>query len=81
MVLAAMLALWALPEDVMEQYLVLKKPMIQENGADVIVGRAVLPKILTQAEQNASKKVGSLNPYDVICYRFLTSMISFCQTP
>lgn len=57
-----MLALWALPEDVLEQYLVLKKPMIQENGADVIVGRAVLPKTLTQAEQNASKKVGTMNP-------------------
>ena len=58
--LAAMLAMWALPEDVLEQYLVLKKPMIQDTGADVVVGRAILPKILTeQSQKGVHKKVGA----------------------
>ncbi len=52
-----MLAVWALPENVLEQYLVLKKPMIQDSGADVVVGRAVLPKVSMQADQSTSKKV------------------------
>lgn len=54
-----MLALWALPEDVLEHYLVLKKPIIQDTGADVILGRAILPKVVTQqAQKSVSKKVG-----------------------
>lgn len=57
-VLTAMLALWALPEDVLEQYLVLKKPVIQDTGADIVVGRALLPKVLPeQAQKSISKKV------------------------
>lgn len=54
-----MLALWALPEDVLEHYLVLKKPVIQDTGADVVIGRAILPKVFTeQAQKSVSKKVG-----------------------
>lgn len=57
-VLTAMLAVWALPEDVLEQYLVLSKPMIQDSSADVTVGRAVLPKTSSQQlKQSPAKKV------------------------
>ena len=54
-----MLALWALPEDALEQYLSLRKPRIGGGAADVTIGRAVLPRLASrQGEGEAADRPG-----------------------
>lgn len=56
--LLAMLALWALPEDYLEQYLSLRKPRLEEGTADVAIGRAALPRTHAQVAGDARSTAG-----------------------
>jgi hypothetical protein len=47
--LTALLILWSVPESYLDQYLLLSKPKLHEAGSDVLVGRAILPKLDSQA--------------------------------
>ena len=42
--LAAVAALWALPQESLDQYLTLRKPSLTQTASDVHVGRASLPR-------------------------------------
>ncbi len=55
-----MLALWALPEDYLEQYLSLRKPRLEEGAAaaDVAIGRAILPRSHALAAGDAKSAAG-----------------------
>ena len=53
-----MLALWALPEDYLEQYLSLRKPRLEEGVGDVAIGRALLPRTYAQKAGDARSAAG-----------------------
>jgi len=53
--LTAVAALWALPEDSLEQYLTLRKPSLARTDSDVHVGRANLSRDAQRADDKAGK--------------------------
>jgi hypothetical protein len=56
--LLAMLALWALPEESLEQHLSLRKPRIDAGGAaDVAIGRAVLARARAAGQAEGGAQV------------------------
>ena len=53
--LTAIAALWALPDDSLEQYLTLRKPSLAQTDSDVHVGRANLTRDAQSADDKAGK--------------------------
>ncbi|CAL5218660.1 g365 [Coccomyxa viridis] len=53
--LTAVAALWALPEDTLEQYLTLRKPALVQTDSDLHVGRANLSKSAPEGESRSRK--------------------------
>lgn len=51
--LRALAALWAVPEDAVQQYVALHKPAVQAGAADLAVGRATLPLMDAAAGRQA----------------------------
>ena len=56
--LRALAALWAVPEDVVQQYVALHKPAVQAGAADLAVGRATLPLLDAAAGRQALAVAG-----------------------
>ena len=50
-----MAALWALPEDSLEQYLTLRKPSLVQTDSDLHVGRANLSRSAPDGESRSRK--------------------------
>ena len=57
--LTAVAALWALPEDSLEQYLTLRKPSLARTDSAVHVGRANLTRSAQRADDKAGKSANA----------------------
>lgn len=55
-----MAALWALPEDCLEQYLTLRKPSLIQTDSDVHVGRANLSRSVQQSGRETGNPAKAL---------------------
>ncbi len=53
--LTAVAALWALPEDSLEQYLTLRKPALVQTDSDLHVGRANLGRSAPEGDSRSRK--------------------------
>lgn len=56
--LRALAALWAVPEEAVQQYVALHKPAVQAGAADLAVGRATLPLLDAAAGRQALAVAG-----------------------